>query len=69
MRGEKISVIVGMTVNGILDLQIVRGSVNGDKLMDFVERVLLPRLMPSMAQTQTVLFCLTTALSIMWRGL
>ena len=34
-----------MTVNGILDLQIVRGSVNGDVFMDFVERVLLPNLM------------------------
>ena len=28
VRGERISVIVAMTVNGILDLQIVRGSVN-----------------------------------------
>ena len=35
-----------MTVNGILDLQIVRGSVNGDVFMDFVERVVLPNLMP-----------------------
>ena len=39
VRGERISVIVAMTVNGILDLQIVRGSVNGDVFMDFVERV------------------------------
>jgi len=46
VRGERISVIVAMTVNGILDLQIVRGSVNGDVFMDFVERVLLPNLMP-----------------------
>ena len=33
-------------MNGILDLQIVRGSVNGDVFMDFVERVLLSNLMP-----------------------
>ena len=46
MRGERISVIVAMTVNGILDLQIVRGSVNGDIFMDFIQRVLLPNLMP-----------------------
>ena len=39
VRGERISVIVAITVNGILDLQIVRGSVNGDVFMDFVERV------------------------------
>ena len=29
-----------------LDLQIVRGSVNGDIFMDFVQRVLLPNLLP-----------------------
>ena len=46
VQGEKISVKAAMTVNGILDLQIVRGSVNGDVFMDFVERVLLPNLMP-----------------------
>ena len=46
VRGERISVIVAMTVNGILDLQIVRGSVNGDIFMDFIQRVLLPNLMP-----------------------
>ena len=31
---ERISVIVAMTVNGILDLQIVRGSVDGEIFMD-----------------------------------
>ena len=46
VRGERISVIVAMTVNGILDLQIVRGSVNGDIFMDFIQRGLLPNLMP-----------------------
>ena len=69
VRGERISVIVAMTVNGILDLQIVRGSVNSDIFMDFVERVLLPNLSLSMAQTPTVLFCLKTVLYIMWREL
>ena len=46
MRGERISAIAAMTVNGILDLQIVRGSVNGEILIDFIHRVLLPYLMP-----------------------
>jgi len=39
-------VIVAMMVNGILDLQIVRGSVDGETFMDFVHRLLLPNLMP-----------------------
>jgi len=39
-------VIVAMMVNGILDLQIVRGSVDGEIFMDFVHRLLLPNLMP-----------------------
>ena len=46
VRGERISVIVAMTVNGIIDLQIVRGSVDGDIFMNFIQRVLLPNLMP-----------------------
>ena len=46
VRGERISVIVALTVNGILELQIVRGSVNDDIFMDFIQRVLLPNLMP-----------------------
>ena len=53
VQGEIISVIVAMTVNGILDLQIVRGSVNCDIFVDFIQRVLLPNLiMALMAQTQ-----------------
>ena len=43
----------------------VRGSVNGDIFMDFIQKVLLQCL--SAAQPSTVLFC--TALYIMWREL
>ena len=38
--------IVAMIVNRILNLQIVRGSVDGEIFMDFVQRLLLPNLMP-----------------------
>ena len=43
---ERISAVAFMSVNGILDFKIVSGNVNGDIYTDFVEEVLLPRLMP-----------------------
>ena len=46
IRGERISVIGIMTLNGILDLHIVRGGVNGDEFVEFVDKCLLPVLMP-----------------------
>lgn len=44
VRGEHISVIAAMTVRGVLDVRIVRGSVTGDVFVDFIERQLLPHL-------------------------
>ena len=35
-----------MTVRGVLDLQIVRGNVNGDIFLEFAQKILLPQLMP-----------------------
>lgn len=46
IRGERISVIGIMTVDGILDLKVVHGSGNGDVFLEFVETNLLPCLMP-----------------------
>ena len=34
-----------MTINGIIDLKIVRGSVNRDIYVNFIEKQLLPHLM------------------------
>ena len=45
VRGERISVIAAMTVEGVTDLKIVRGGVTGDIFNDFVEKQLLPQLM------------------------
>ncbi len=35
-----------MSMDGVLDIYLVEGSVNGDVFMDFVRRTLLPLLMP-----------------------
>ncbi len=45
-RGEHVSVIAFLSTEGVLDCQVVHGSVNGDVFYDLVEKVLLPHLMP-----------------------
>lgn len=45
-RGERVSAIAGLTLDGILDYRFVYGTSNGDIFQDFVERDLLPHLMP-----------------------
>ena len=45
VRGERISVIAAMTINGVIDLKVVRGTVTGDIYRNFIERQLLPHLM------------------------
>ena len=46
VRGERVSLLTFMSSSGVLDCQLVRGSVNGDIFYDFVEKLLLPCLMP-----------------------
>ena len=46
VRGQRISVIGIMTCNGILDVHVVRGTTNGDTFLSFIEKCLLPCLMP-----------------------
>ncbi len=46
MRGELISLLAFMSTTGVLDCQLVHGSVNGEVFHDFVEKLLLPHLMP-----------------------
>ena len=45
MRGEHISVIAAMGVEGVLCMKMVRGSVTGDIFLSFIEKELLPTLM------------------------
>ena len=39
---ERVSVISAMNENGIAALRIVRGTVDGDVILEFIERELLP---------------------------
>ena len=45
VKGEHVSAMVAMSMQGILSLQILRGSVDGDNFYDFICK-LLPHLMP-----------------------
>lgn len=46
MRGEHISCIVAMSVQGIVAIKIARGNVDGDTFYNFVCTSLLTKLMP-----------------------
>ena len=46
VRGERVSVIAAMSNDGVETLRIVRGTVDGDTFLEFVERDLLPVLQP-----------------------
>ncbi len=46
VRGVRVSVIAAMTIEGVLDLKVVQGTVTGEIFTDFVQRQLLPHLMP-----------------------
>ena len=46
IRGVRYSGITVMSMEGILDVQLVEGSVNGDKFEEFVTETLIPILNP-----------------------
>ena len=46
VRGEHISAICIMSVEGILACRIVRGSVDGETFIEFIENSLMPNVMP-----------------------
>ena len=46
VRGEHVSVISALSVEGILVCQIQRGSVSGETFYDFILKYLVPHLMP-----------------------
>ena len=46
VRGERVSAVACMSVNGILDVKTVKGTCNGDIFYDFVQECLIPHLMP-----------------------
>ena len=46
VRGERISAIVFMSMNGMLDCKTVKYTVNGDTFYEFMQTTMLPHLMP-----------------------
>ena len=46
IRGEHVSALCIMSVEGILACDLVRGGVNGDRFIEFIENSLMPNLMP-----------------------
>jgi len=55
VRGEHVSGLAFMSLNGLLDVEIVKGvTTNGDVFYDFVQQFLLPQLMPFDGVKETV---------------
>ena len=46
IRGERISAIACMSINGLLDVKTVQGTTDGDDFYNFVHTHLLPHLLP-----------------------
>jgi transposase len=46
VRGERVSAVAIISVNGLLDVFVTKGTVDGDKFQDFTRKYLLPQLMP-----------------------
>lgn len=46
VRGERVSGLAFMSIEGLLDVSIVKGTTDGDVFYDFVQKYLLPQLLP-----------------------
>ena len=46
IRGKRFSTIAAMCMDGIIDVHITTGSVDGEAFCDFIERCLQPQLLP-----------------------
>ena len=46
VRGERASAIANISMKGLLDIDVVKGTVDGDKFYDYTQKHLLPHLMP-----------------------
>ena len=46
VRGERVSGIAIMSISGIIDVNVSKGTTNGDVFYDFVQKILLPQLQP-----------------------
>lgn len=46
VRGKRFSTIAAMCIDGVIDVHITSGSVDGETFAGFIERCLLPNLLP-----------------------
>ena len=46
VRGERVSAIANISVSGLLDVKVVKGTVDGEVFYDYIQTHLLPHLMP-----------------------
>ena len=46
VRGERVSAIALMSINGIIDVTVHKGTTNGDTFYNFVTNIFLPNLQP-----------------------
>ncbi len=49
VRGVRISAIAAICSEGLIDVELTTGTVNGDKFLDFVKGTLIPNMNPLMA--------------------
>ena len=45
-RGQRVNVIIALSAQGVVAVDIVTGSVNGEKFFDFLRGTLIPNMMP-----------------------
>lgn len=46
IRGERVSAIAGISMAGLLDVKVLVGTTDGDSFYDYIQKYLLPHLMP-----------------------
>ena len=64
LRGKRYSAIGVLSTEGVEDVYITDGTVDGDKFLGFVRQNLLPLLMPFNGQNPNSIFILDNASSI-----
>ena len=46
VRGERVSAIANISTSGLLDVDVVKGTIDGERFYNYVQKHLLPHLMP-----------------------
>ena len=61
VRGTKYSAITAATIKSVHDVQLVEGSVDGDKFQEFVKNLILPILQPFDASNPNLVVVMDSA--------